>query len=149
STVTSSLLPFPTPPNPHRPLNPAKASGQRLQRRVAQDVARKAWRANVKTIHGSPESASRRDRRNHLELHQHQDRRFWSDRAGQVPPLTVDLAGVLISPNEISPGPISTRTPSIDSTNQRPDKGMIHCGRGFSCQSPIQPTGSTVTNTVP
>jgi hypothetical protein len=25
---------------------------------------------------------------------------------------------------------------------------MIHCGRGFSCHSPIQPTGSTVTNTV-
>jgi hypothetical protein len=25
---------------------------------------------------------------------------------------------------------------------------MIHCGFGFSCQSPIQPTGSTVTKTV-
>jgi len=31
-----------------------------------------------------------------FELHQHQDRRFRSDRAGQVPPLTVNLASVLI-----------------------------------------------------
>ena len=25
---------------------------------------------------------------------------------------------------------------------------MIHCGFGFSCQSPIHPTGSTVTKVV-
>ena len=54
----------------------------------------------------------------------------------------------LSSPNEISPGPISTRCPSIDLTNQRPDNDTIDRGFGFSCQSPIQPTGSTVTKHV-
>ena len=33
------------------------------------------------------------------------------------------------------------------STHQRPESGTIHCGAGFSCQSPTQPTGCTV-NTV-
>src|SRR5262249_23012138 len=52
------------------------------------------------------------------------------------------------APNEISPGPISTRCPSMDSMNQRPDRGRIHCGFGFSCHSPTQPAGSTVIITV-
>ena len=30
------------------------------------------------------------------------------------------------------------------STNQRPVRMAIHCGLGFSCHSPTQPTGSTV-----
>ena len=34
------------------------------------------------------------------------------------------------------------------SMNQRPDSTTIHCGAGFSCQSPIQPTGCTVNTTV-
>src|SRR5471032_474506 len=48
-------------------------------------------------------------------------------------------------PKERSPGPISTRVPSIDSTNHRPERGMIHCGLGFSCHVPTQPMGCTVT----
>src|ERR1700689_1697508 len=64
------------------------------------------------------------------------------------PCLPPTLRVFLSSPKDISPDPISTRRPSIDSTNQRPDNGMIHCGFGFSCQSPIQPTGSTVMKTV-
>ena len=48
------------------------------------------------------------------------------------------------SPIISSPGPISTRWPSIVSTNHRPVRMAIHCGRGFSCQFPTQPTGSTV-----
>ena len=83
-------------PHPHRPLNPAKTGGKRLQRCIAQDIVRKAWRADLKTIHGSPESARRRNCRQYIELYQHQDRRFRSDRAGKVPALTVNLAGVLI-----------------------------------------------------
>ena len=79
-------------PHPHRPLNPAKTGGKRLQRCIAQDIVRKAWRADLKTIHGSPESARRRNCWQYVELHQHQDRRFRSDRAGQVPPLTINLA---------------------------------------------------------
>ena len=34
------------------------------------------------------------------------------------------------------------------SIHQRPDSTTIHCGAGFSCQSPTQPTGCTVTTTV-
>ncbi|WP_353890161.1 CxxxxCH/CxxCH domain-containing protein [uncultured Methylobacterium sp.] len=30
------------------------------------------------------------------------------------------------------------------STNQRPESTAIHCGFGFSCHSPTQPTGRTV-----
>ena len=52
------------------------------------------------------------------------------------------------SPNENSPGPCSTRVPSMLSSHQRPDSTTIHCGAGFSCQSPTQPTGWTVTTTV-
>jgi hypothetical protein len=52
------------------------------------------------------------------------------------------------SPKDISPGPNSTRVPSIASTHQRPESGTIHCGAGFSCQSPTQPTGCTVKTTV-
>src|SRR6185437_10708414 len=52
------------------------------------------------------------------------------------------------SPNEISPGPISTRSPSMVTTYQRPESGTIHCGFGFSCHSPTQPTGSTLRFTV-
>jgi hypothetical protein len=53
-------------------------------------------------------------------------------------------------PNDSSPGPISTRLPSIVSTNQRPESGTIHWGFGFSCHSPTQPTGwTTITTVVP
>ena len=47
-------------------------------------------------------------------------------------------------PNDSSPGPISTRLPSMVSTNQQPESGTIHCGFGFSCHSPTQPTGRTM-----
>src|ERR1051326_7718597 len=66
----------------------------------------------------------------------------------RCPCLPPRLRVFLSSPKDISPGPISTRWPSIDTTNQRPDNGMSHCGYGFSCQSPIQPAGSTVMKTV-
>ena len=36
-----------------------------------QDITRKAWRANLKTIHGSPESARFRNSWQYLELQQH------------------------------------------------------------------------------
>ncbi|RYB03302.1 CxxxxCH/CxxCH domain-containing protein [Lichenibacterium ramalinae] len=48
------------------------------------------------------------------------------------------------SPIISSPGPISTRWPSMVSTNHRPVRMAIHCGLGFSCHSPTQPTGRTV-----
>ena len=34
------------------------------------------------------------------------------------------------------------------SIHQRPDSTTIHCGAGFSCHSPIQPTGCTVNTGV-
>ncbi len=34
------------------------------------------------------------------------------------------------------------------SIHQRPDSTTIHCGAGFSCQSPTQPTGCTVNTVV-
>ena len=51
--------------------------------------------------------------------------------------------------SENSPGPCSIRVPSMLSIHQRPDSTTIHCGAGFSCQSPTQPTGCTVKTTVP
>jgi hypothetical protein len=51
-------------------------------------------------------------------------------------------------PKEIAPGPISTRVPSVVSTNQQPDRGTIHCGFGLPCHSPTQPTGNEAMSTV-
>jgi hypothetical protein len=51
-------------------------------------------------------------------------------------------------PKESSPGPISTRVLSIVSTYHRPEIGTIHCGAGFSCQSPSTPGGSVRNNTL-
>ena len=52
------------------------------------------------------------------------------------------------SPSENSPAPCSMRVPSIASIHHRPDSTTIHCGAGFSCHSPTQPTGWTVNTTV-
>jgi len=73
----------------------------------------------------------------------------WSPTVPERWPLRPWASGFVFwsFPNDSSPGPISTRVPSMVSTNQRPESGTIHCGFGFSCHSPTQSTGRTMTIT--
>ncbi len=97
---------------------------------------------DFEALHGVHRNSQGEDGRGRIiELNDHQHGRLIAHRSGTMAQFAVASRQFWSPPKEISPGPISTRVPSIDSTNQRPDSGTIHCGLGFSCQAPIQPTG--------
>ena len=85
--------------DPDQSLDPAKAIGERLERRIGQDVVGKSRIADF-DIHSwrSPPLAGRCGRRRVIELDHHQHRRNIADGARPVSALAIDLAAVLIAP---------------------------------------------------
>src|SRR5215469_15426722 len=120
---------------PHRPFEPAEARRKLFDRRVGQDVCGKPPVLDLERVRAPSERPACDHYRN-----KHGDGpggalSNWISRstAGSSPTTPerwpfrpLPSLAFWSAPNAISPGPISTRCPSMDSTNQRPDKGRIH-----------------------